>query len=198
MNAGKSRVLIMIGGAAVVGAVAFGIFVFQKPVEVPTSTVQGAIGERNVYRDSSTTGASVDANSTKEFEKLYRIGRFKALANDPNFKQLAVDKSFFELLDNNDFQALMANADFMALVRSGDLQRLKHSKLAFERAKKSLELERNLDATAMAFERLNGNPAFLRLLDARKFDSVFMSKAFMNLMLEKNFVESMATMRIRR
>lgn len=199
MNTGKNKVFALIGGAAVVGAIAFGIFVSQKPADVPAAAVQGAIGERNVYRDSATTGAAVDANSTKEFEKLYRIGRFKALANDPNFKKLATDASFLELIENNDFQALMGSADFMAAVKSGELQRLAGGALVAERrSAKSLDLQRKLDATAMVFERLKGNPGFMRLLDAKKFDAVFMSDAFMNLMQESSFVESMATMRSRR
>lgn len=198
MNTGKNKVLTLIGGAAVVGAIAFGIFVSQKPAYVPAAAVQGAIGERNVYRDSATTGAAVDANSTKEFEKLYRIGRFKALASDSNFKKLATDASFLELIENNDFQALMGSADFMAAVKSGELQRLAGGALLAERRSlRSLDLQK-LDATAMAFERLKGNPAFMRLLDAKKFDAVFMSDAFMNLMQESNFVDSMATMRGRR
>ncbi len=128
MTLGSKKVYVLAGGGAIVGLLAVGVVALSRhssPVRTPS--VQGAIGQREIYRDSSATATAVDAASTKEFEKLYRIGQFKALTNDPRFKNLTKDPGFAALLSNADFQRLAQSAEFQRLAQSAEFQNLMQS-----------------------------------------------------------------------
>src|SRR5712671_3788064 len=125
MSLGKNKVYVLAGGASLIGLLAIGVVVMSRhwPL-VPTPSIQGAIGQRDVYRDSNATATAVDAASNKEFETLYRIGRFKTLANDARFKQVTKDPRFTALLTNADFQNLVSSAEFQLLMHSAEFQRI--------------------------------------------------------------------------
>src|ERR1700722_6178050 len=113
MSQGNKKTYMLAGGATIIGLLAIGVVVMSRHSSpVPTPSVQGAIGQRDVYRDSTATAATVDATSNQEFEKLYRVGQFKALADDPRFKELAKDPRFAGLLAHADFQRMVSSPGF--------------------------------------------------------------------------------------
>ena len=115
MGNSRRKYTVLIGAGVVVAIGIFGLASYG-PAGLK-SAVLGAIGKRDVYRDSN--GASgADASSNAEFAKLYAIGQFKALASDPKFKALASDADFTQLLGNNQFVSLMGNTQFTNLIAS--------------------------------------------------------------------------------
>ena len=133
MSAGKNALFVVVGGVALVGLAAIGFISTQPNGSVGTSAVQGAIGQRDVYRDSSATGAAVDANSSKETDSLYVIGRFKALADDPQYKEIVASPDFVKLVQSADFQAVFANENFQKLAKNNELASVQNWSAEFER-----------------------------------------------------------------
>jgi hypothetical protein len=58
----NKKAYVLAGGAAVIVLLAVGVVVMSRHSSpVTTPSVQGAIGQREVYRDSNATGTAVDA-----------------------------------------------------------------------------------------------------------------------------------------
>jgi hypothetical protein len=106
----QTKYMVLIGAGVVVAVGIFGLASYG-PAGLK-SAVQGAIGQRDVYRDSNGS-STADGNTNAEFAKLYAIGQFKALAGDSRFKALAADSNFTNLLSNSQFVSLVGNAQFV-------------------------------------------------------------------------------------
>jgi hypothetical protein len=215
MASNNKKFLIIAGAAAIAIAAGVTFTLSNQSTPVPTTAVQGAIGERNVYRDSKETGAAVDAASNKEFEKLYTIGQFKALSTKPEFKELAADARFAALLNSADFQAMMSDKAFLSVIKSGEFERARS--IATERSKASiatenLATERTRSARALAtenlaterraasadFEALIANARFQALVANADFAAVLQRAPMAALVADAKFAESMVALAAQR
>ncbi len=143
----KKKVYALVAGLAVLGLVSVGIVkMTRNSAPVEGTAVQGAIGEREVYRDSKPTGTSVNAASSKEFNMMYRLGQIKALANNPDFKKLQSDAAFQALLESKEFQRDILNGSF-------SLERNRGGSMAMERVFSSKEFQ-NLMADSKFVESM--------------------------------------------
>src|SRR5258708_4350274 len=102
---------VLIGSGVVLAVLILSLSPLAPPVL--KDYVQGAIGKRDVYRDSSTnatSGASDVSSSNVEFAKIYATGQFRSLATNTNFQAV---------LNSADFQSMVTEQGFVQLLASG-------------------------------------------------------------------------------
>src|SRR5450631_687787 len=92
----KWRFPILIG----TGIIAAGALIYFANGHISTDKTQGAIGQRDVYRDGQVNSADVatPGSSPVADQAILESSDFKELAKNPAFQQLLSDGSFQELL----------------------------------------------------------------------------------------------------
>jgi hypothetical protein len=186
----KKLVLVAAGALIVVLGVVYFSYFFQP---VQKEDVQGAIGKRDVYRETNITQKDVTANSGPGgpsyagFVEFLKSPEFKALAGNSNYQSLANNQAAFsQLANNNSFHALVnqvlanqGNAlvnSMIVLVSSGLAQTSNFNQLIqsqqFQQAVASCsnyhELTNNLSSNS-AFQSLAQNNQFNQLMNNAAF-----------------------------
>jgi hypothetical protein len=113
----KFRFTILIGA----GVMAAGTLVYMTNSRISLRHTQGAIGKREVYRDSQVEAADVKATpgtAPVAGKVLLESKEFKALAKNQAFHELMTNQSFLALAQNAQFVALLQNANFLQMVQN--------------------------------------------------------------------------------
>ncbi len=188
----KKFALVAAGALIVVLGVVYFSF-FYPPVQ--KEDVQGAIGKRDVYRETNITAKDVTANSGPGgpsyagFVEFLKSPEFKSLANNGNYQGLVNNQAAFtQLASNNSFHALVnqvvanqGNAlvnSIVVLVSSGLAQNNNFNQLiqsqqfqqAVESSSNFHELANNLTSNT-AFQSLVHNNQFTQLMNNNAFYS---------------------------
>src|SRR5665213_2841177 len=101
----KWRFPILIGS----GLIAAGILFYFSNAHVGSDKTQGAIGQRDVYRDGQVNSADVarPGSAPVATTAILESSEFKSLAKNEAFQELMRDSSFNELARNSNFVGLL-------------------------------------------------------------------------------------------
>jgi len=202
----KWRFFILIGA----GLIAAGAVIYYSNGRVSNDKTQGAIGNRDVYRDATVASADVatPGSAPVATEAILKSSEFKALAKDPAFLALLNDNDFSKLTHVQGFLALLANADFQRQIQDIQFRQLVQSSVfgkALEQQLKNYDrlaltnnLARPLTTTVEGLQAIKSDrlSAFLqldehytRLADKASFDSLMdrYIRLFATLHSEKSF-----------
>ena len=108
---------VLIGSGIVLAALILSLSPLAPPVL--KDYVQGAIGKRDVYRDSSSTSTSGAADvsaSNAQFAQIYAMGQFRSLANNADFQALLNSADFQSMITQQGFQQMLGNGQFQQLM----------------------------------------------------------------------------------
>lgn len=162
----KLRFPILIGA----GVLAAGLLLYHSNSRVDTRQTQGAIAQRDVYRDAEVKTADVGTPGeapvatkaileSKEFQALAKNEAFQNLMADANFARLAQNAQFLSMLRNSAFHRKLQSESFRQTLQAGSsaelasqLRNLSANDLAQKQAKKSSEND--------SFARLASNAEF--------------------------------------
>jgi hypothetical protein len=208
----KWRFPILIGS----GLIAAGALIYFSNGHISTEKTQGAIGQREVYRDSQVNSADVaqPGSSPVATQAILESSEFKALAKNASFQELMRDDQFTELyrqgalaklMGTADFRALAQNAQFAAAFRSAPFQAAlrTHSDL-FVALKSELKSDSHnamskadshtLDSHTLGLADSNlkmllKNESFVALANSRLFDHLLSSAAFQANLRDRSFAE---------
>ena|SRR5690242_6748744 len=188
------------------GVVAAGVVVYVSNTRINSPQTQGAIGQRDVYRDAKVDSADVGTPGeapvvtkaileSTEFQSLAKNDAFHNLMADRAFAELARNEAFFRLLRNSSFVRALDNEAFRQALQRGSAAdlgaRLRSlgsvADAAYQRsAKKSAEDE--------AFQRLANNASFRAFwqshADSQSLDLVRRSE-FQALLARSDFQSAM-------
>src|ERR1700730_5254418 len=132
MNVRKLRFPILIG----IGVIGAGILLYQATSRIDSQHTQGAIGQRDVYRNGQVSAADVKANpgsapvaakvlmESKEFKALAKNEAFQGLLANQSFQALSQNSNFLNLLQNPSFFQLQQNQAFVNLMQNGSVHSL--------------------------------------------------------------------------
>jgi hypothetical protein len=188
----KWRFPILIGS----GLIAAGILFYYSNTHVSSDKTQGAIGQRDVYRDGQVNSADVatPGSAPVATTAILKSSEFKSLAKNPAFQQLLREDAFNELATRNDalvrlladvnFRAVAQNERFALLLGSEALQTAVRSNQSLMVRDLSAALQQ--DALVM---RLAESPAFNALLMNAQFRMIAADKLFDRL-VESNALRS--------
>jgi hypothetical protein len=107
------------------GLVAAGAMFYFIHSGVNSQHTQGAIGQREVYRDTQVNASDVNANpgsapvatkalmETKEFKALEKNAAFQDLMRDSSFQSLSQNVRMYDLMHNEAFLTLAQNGLFV-------------------------------------------------------------------------------------
>jgi hypothetical protein len=153
----RLRFPILIGG----GIIAAGILVYFSHGYINQQKTQGAIGQRDVYRDGEVKAADVAATPGSAPVAM---------------KALLESKEFQALANNSDFQAMMSSSDFNKLLQSGFLRLVvdaSHQNASNQnfmlRLQQGLSSASSSRAAQDGFNRLSSNASFNNLLRSQQF-----------------------------
>ena len=108
----KWRFTILIG----TGLIAAAALIYFSNGHIGNEQTQGAIGKRDVYRDSQVASADVATPGSAPVATvaILQSDEFKSLAQDPAFQQLLKDNAFADLTKNNSlFMGLLGDHNFL-------------------------------------------------------------------------------------
>src|ERR1700712_1669110 len=101
------------------------------PGRFPAPGTQGAIGQRQVYRDGQVQDAAVTPGSapvavkafldSKEFKSIANKQDAQKLFSNPAFLAMASNANFVALLQNPAFAVLASNQSFSSLLNNSNL-----------------------------------------------------------------------------
>jgi len=189
----KWRFPILIGG----GLIAAGVLAYFGSAHVRSDKTQGAIGQRDVYRDGQVNSADVakPGSAPVAIQAILQSSEYKTLAKDPQFQQLMSDGDFAELARENPFIELLRDKFFQEAVRNPKFSELVHTS-AFKSA--LLENRHKLDSEILVRHRLDAqlrdllkDEAVSRVLHNELFLQFSMRHAFLDLTSSKAFLASM-------
>ena len=187
----KWRFPILIGS----GVIAAGALVYFSNAHVSTNKTQGAIGQREVYRDGQVASADVatPGSAPVATEAILEGSEFKALAKNPAFQELMKNNAFHELALRHEFLDLLANSEFRAAVQNQHFAELVDS-AQFQvalRDHQDLSLALKNDLT---FGLILRNESMMRLIRMDAFQKMAANQAFDKLLSERGikhtFVET--------
>jgi len=207
----KWRFPILIGS----GLIAAGALVYFSNGRVSTEKTQGAIGQRDVYRDGQVNSADVATPGSAPVanEAILQSSEFKALAKNPAFQEvlrsdvfnehgrramadLFADKSFVAAAQDERFARLVNSATFQAALRA-------HTDLfvALKAEMRTMDLRkadtnkadlRDLGLADSNLKQLLNNESFTMLAQRRAFQTLLASSALRASLQDKAFA-SMAS-----
>src|SRR5208337_519059 len=133
-----------------------GVLVYFSNAHISTDKTQGAIGQRDVYRDGQVNSADVatPGSAPVATEAILESSDFKSLAKNPAFQELLRDDAFSEMSRQRAFSDLLANSQFRAVAQDPLFLELVKSE-AFQ---KSLKQDLKQDMRFEAF-RQNARPS---------------------------------------
>lgn len=152
----RLRFPILIGG----GIIAAGLLVYFSNGYINSQKTQGAIGQRDVYRDGEVKASDVAAtpgSAPVAVNAILQSKEFKALAN------------------NSDFQAMMNSSDFTTLLNTGVLSQVLASSNAASNQNLLAAMQAQLNSASAsraaqdAISRLSSNSSFNNLLRSQQF-----------------------------
>lgn len=204
----KWRFPILIGS----GLIAAGALIYFSNGRVSTEKTQGAIGQREVYRDSQVNSADVaqPGSAPVATQAILESSEFKALAKNAAFQELMRDDQFTELYRNGalaklmgtaDFRALAGSAEFAAAYRSAPFQAAlrTHSDLfnalkselhhVQESNKAELHGSMRLGLADSNLRLLLNNQSFIALANSRAFDRLLSQSSFQLMLRDRSFAE---------
>src|SRR5690242_4702328 len=112
------------------GVIAAGVLVYVSNTRINSRQTEGAIGQRDVYRDAEVKTADVGTPGeapvatkaileSKEFQSLAKNDAFHNLMADESFARLARNAQFLSMLRNADFLRKLDSESFRQALRSG-------------------------------------------------------------------------------
>jgi hypothetical protein len=175
------RFPILIGS----GLIAAGVLFYFSKTHVSSDKTQGAIGQRDVYRDGQVNTADVatPGSAPVATQAILESSEFKSLAKNQAFQELMHSdafngshrKAFADLLANSDFRAAAQDLRFQALVNSAVFQvALRDHSDLFHALKDQAEFKA-MDSNGLRM--LLKNEAFLRLAREQAFHNLMASSA---------------------
>ena len=204
----KWRFPILIGS----GILAAAALIYFANGRVNSDKTQGAIGQRDVYRDGKVDPASVgavpgtapvamqailDSNEFKAlakndaFQSLLSNQGFQALSKDQAFVRLLSDASFQRMAQSQAFQGLMRNEAFRVGLAASHVNELnKQSVRALDSHKQDLaRMDSNFASLRQDanFQALRTNAAFINQLHSFTFFQMSKNSAFVNLFSSGSF-----------
>jgi hypothetical protein len=182
----KWRFLILIGA----GLIAAGAVVYFSNGRISNDKTQGAIGNRDVYRDGKVASADVAKPGTAPVatEAILKSKEFKALAKNPAFQELLRTDAFNEMGRRSEFTDMLANEGFRRLVQDDHFRLLIQSE-TFKRA-----MDRGLSPDRL-IAAVRSESDYARLADQKAFDALVAQheSAFKLLTRDKVFQDLLAS-----
>jgi hypothetical protein len=169
------------------GLIAAGALVYFSNAHIGADKTQGAIGKRDVYRDSQVASADVatPGSAPVATEAILQDSEFKALAKNPEFQRLVTDANFAEVAHNGlfsfltdvDFKGLSSDPDFIDFIKSNTLHNNIRPGITREELISTMR-------TRPEFERLARDTRFKALSNHAAFLNALTDKALANLLIE--------------
>src|ERR1700732_3828758 len=127
----KWRFPILIGS----GLIAAGILLYFSNARQSSHNTQGAIGNRDVYRDGQVNASDVakPGEAPVATAVVLQSADFKSIANTPAFQSLLSDESFKNLQKDELFARLLSDSSFRGMASQNAFQQLLKSEV-FQRA----------------------------------------------------------------
>ena len=193
----KWRFPVLIGS----GLVAAGILVYFANSRVNSDKTQGAIGQRDVYRDSQVNSADVAAPGSapvateailqsSEYKELAKNQAFQELMHDSNFADLARQNAFAQLAADLNFRNAMQDLRFAAMVNSLAFRNALSAHADMSAALKNEAQFRAMDSNGLRM--LLKNEAFLRLAQEKSFQNLIASNALRENLRNQAFANLLA------
>jgi hypothetical protein len=189
----KFRYPIFIGA----GVIAAGALFYFVRAGVNFQHTQGAIGQREVYRDGQVNASDVQANpgsAPVATKALLETKEFKALEKNQAFQELMANASFQMLARNAQFLEVMHSEAFLQMAQNGLFQHyMSHpamAELAQWMARNSAQLQ-----TAALTERLNASLSAANAQELEKnqmFQRLFRNEAFQGLMARSESAQALS------
>jgi hypothetical protein len=160
------------------GVIAAGVLVYVSNTRINSRATEGAIGQRDVYRDAEVKTADVGTPGDAPVAT-------KAILESKEFQSLAKSDAFHNLMADESFARLARNAQFLAMMRNADLLRKLDSESFRQTLRRGSEAElasqlRNLSANDLAHKaskKSAENDAFEELASNASFRSFWSSHA---------------------
>lgn len=209
----KLRFPMLIGG----GIIAAGFLIYFSNGYLNSQKTQGAIGQRDVYRDGEVKAADVAATpgvAPVAMTALLQTKEFQSLANNQAFTALLSDSSFREMTQSQAFLALMHDQTFVQMVAAlnSRMSSESHKKMSSESHQQAsaesnsasmiAAMQAEMSAASSvnsqsrssqdALQQLANNESFSRVLHNATFRSLAADKAFVGLVSSASFEKAMA------
>jgi hypothetical protein len=197
----KWRFPILIGS----GLIAAGILFYYSNTHVSSDKTQGAIGQRDVYRDGQVNSADVATPGSapvattailesSEFKSLAKDQAFQELLRSSEFTELSRSQAFVGLLADKSFQEMMQNLKFAAILRFQAFQDAlaRSAKQDMNRQELHAFLKENSQfaafANSQAFSNLFRNNMFREMASNQLFLGLVASNALRQNMAQPAFL----------
>jgi hypothetical protein len=188
----KWRFPILIGS----GLIAAGILFYFSKTHVSPDKTQGAIGQRDVYRDGQVNSADVakPGSSPVATTAILESSEFKSLAKNPAFQELLREdafngshkKAFADLLADSHFRDAVQDVRFAALVQSSAFQLALRSHADLYSALKDEAMFKAMDSNGLRL--LLKTDLFLQLAHEQAFNALIASSALRENLRSEAFV----------
>ena len=182
----KWRFSILIGS----GIIAAGVLLYFSNARVSSDKTQGAIGKRDVYRDSQVNTADIAApgQAPVATTAILESGEFKALAKNPAFQELLKDNSFTELKGNHQFEDLLADLNFQQMIQNSMFMGLLKSDALAQALGPKAELNmRDSQVQSAIFNAIRSDSHYEALRNDAIFNQLVHNSAFNSLLLNMSF-----------
>jgi|HubBroStandDraft_6_1064221.scaffolds.fasta_scaffold1118058_1 hypothetical protein len=203
----KWRFPILIGS----GIIAAGALIYFSNGHVSTEKTQGAIGQRDVYRDGQVSSADVATPGSAPVanEAILETSEFKALAKNPAFQEIMRSdvfnenshrKAMADLFGNENFRQAVRDKNFAELVNDVRFQAAVRSQQGLSVALSTDLRYRAMDTRAMqelmrldSFKVMALNKTFDRLLASSAMREMMAQPAFALLASQAAFNQALAS-----
>jgi hypothetical protein len=155
------------------GVIAAGVLVYVSNTRINSRQTEGAIGQRDVYRDAKVDSADVGTPGVAPVaaQAILESKEFQSLAKSDAFHNLMADQSFAQLTRNAQFLSMMRNAAFLRRLDSESFQQMLRTGSAAELASQLRNLN-SADATYQKSAKKSAeNDAFQKLASNATFQS---------------------------
>ncbi len=190
------------------GLIAAGVLVYFSNAHIGSDKTQGAIGQRDVYRDGQVASADVATPGSAPVANtaILESSEFKSLAKNPAFQELLKSDAFngthrkaiADLMVRSDFQAAAQDVRFAALVRSDAFQTALRSHADLYSALRNEAQFKALDSNGLrmllkneSFAQLAREASFQGLLASSALRESLKSEAFANLASHTEFQKAL-------
>jgi hypothetical protein len=173
----KLRFPMLIGG----GIIAAGILIYFSNGYINSQKTQGAIGQRDVYRDGEVKASDVAATpgtAPVAVEALLKSKEFQALANNSDFKVMMGSHDFQTLMQSGLLREFLAASNHNASSQNvvHELQQGLTNASASQAAQEAL----NRLATNASFNSLMNSAQFLTLASNQSLSAMLTAGALQN------------------
>jgi len=181
----KWRFPILIG----MGLIAAGALVYFSNAHIGADKTQGAIGKRDVYRDSQVASADVatPGSAPVATEAILESSEFKSLAKNPDFQRLVTDANLAEAARNGLF-SLLVDENLTSLSRDPEFVDFIKSDFFHNNIRRDIKREELLSTlrTMPKFEKLTTDPRFRRLLENAAALNALRDRGFASLIVSEH------------